>query len=259
MHSLDLSRCDVAPDQRGKLLADGRSGQATEVDPPGDRFPSKSRDEDVVHVFGVPVVHHHQQPLASQRAHHVVQQQQRAVIRSVRVVEHDDPRCARGDVTQQPGHRIEQPKPVLARAVATPITTWSVEYLGCEPHEVGDYAELVGDRDDVDAGRHRAQHLLPRPVRRRAARLRRRPPRHRHAPCRGQPGQLLRHARLADPRLAPAQHDARMCGESRLKVLHERGQLPIATNQFGAHQRPSLLGNVAGVEPLEQDGNHLEL
>ncbi len=43
------------------------------------------------------------------------------------------------------------------------------------------------------------------------------------------------------------------------KVLHERGQLPIATNQFGAHQRPSLLGNVAGVEPLEQDGNHLEL
>lgn len=73
VHPLDLRRCDVAPDQRDKLLADGRGGQAAQIDPPGDGLPGKSRDEDVGHVFGVPVVHHHQQPLASQCAHHGVQ------------------------------------------------------------------------------------------------------------------------------------------------------------------------------------------
>lgn len=193
---------------------------------------------DVGHGFGVPVVHHHQQPLASQRAHHVVQQQQRAVIRPVRVVEHDDPRSSRGDLAQQPGHRVEQPKPVLARAAATPIGAWSVEHVGCQPPEVGGHPEPVGDRGDVDAGGHRAQHLPPRPVRGRAARLRRRPPCRRHAPRCRQPGQLLRHPGLADPRLTPAQHDAWIGCECRLEVLHERGQLPFATNQLGAHQRP---------------------
>jgi hypothetical protein len=140
-------------DQRGELLADGRSGQAAQVDPPGDRLPGKSRHEDVGHGFGVPVVHHDQQPLASQRAHHVVQQQQRAVIRPVRVVEHNDPRRARGDLAQQPGDRIEQPKPVLAGAAAT-VAAGSVEHVGCQPREVGGQPELVGDLDDIDVGGH---------------------------------------------------------------------------------------------------------
>ena len=90
MHPLNPRWCVVAPDQRGELLADGRSGEAALVEPPGHRLPSKSRDEDVGHVFGVSMVHHHQQPLASQRAYHVVQLQQRAVIRLVCVVEHDN-------------------------------------------------------------------------------------------------------------------------------------------------------------------------
>jgi hypothetical protein len=50
-----------------------------------------------------------------------------------------------------------------------------------------------------------------------------------------------------------------MCGQSQLEVLHERGQLQFATNQLRAHRRPRLLGNVAGVEPFEQEGTRPEL
>ena len=60
VHPSDLCRCDVAPDQRGELLADGCSGQTSQIDPPGDRLPGKSRDENVGYRLGVPVVDHHQ-------------------------------------------------------------------------------------------------------------------------------------------------------------------------------------------------------
>ena len=159
--------------------------------------------------LGIPVGHDQPQRRGPQRFAQIGQQPQRSLIGTVQVINHHDLRGSRGRVPQRLPDPLEQLKPG-----SRPATCPSGDRLPAEP----------------------AQHLHPRPQRRRPFTLPARPPRHHRTACPpsglpGQPG-------LADTRLPAQQH--RTAGpRSRLRGQRiKNGKLGVPANQHARCRQP---------------------
>jgi hypothetical protein len=181
------------------------------------------------------VVDEHEQPLVVEFVRDVPQEEQRALVGPLGVVEDDDDRPR--ERTQQPGHGVEQPEPLLARVPERRRHGRGGEQLGRQPGEVRDDPELGGHGVHGCGAAEPPQDLAPRPVRRRSGVLRPGAPRHRRAvraahELFGQPG-------LADPGLAAAQHQPRAACAGVGERGRQYGELATPAHEVGPH-RPLL-------------------
>ncbi len=148
-----------------------------------------------------------QQARGADLAGHVLEQQQRGLVGPVQVVEEQDHRAVARGRDQEARDRVEQPEARLL-ALGGPGRL-DVEALGDLGHELGDLggagAHLPRHRHRVGVAHVAADRLHPGPVGGRALVLAAAAPVDAGAADLGVGGELLRGARLADPRLADQQ------------------------------------------------------
>ncbi len=159
--------------------------------------------------FGIAEGNNHPQPHRPQRLAQVGQQPQRRLIRTVQVIDHHDLRGGRGRIPQRLPDPFEKLEPG-----SRPIRRPRGNHLRAEP----------------------AQHLHPRPQRRRPFALPARTPRHHRAAC--PPGSLPGQPGLTDTRLPAQQHHTAgspgRLGGQRI----ENGKLSVPANQHARCRQP---------------------
>ena len=181
----------------------------------------------------------HQQPAPAQLLREELQQQQRRLVRPVHVVEHDHQRRALGGVLEEGRDAVEEAEARLVRLelrrrreAGQPLL-----HLGDDlrdvgragPHLRGEFLRLLF----VDVG---ADDLHPRPVGRRALAFVAAAPEHLHVAQARVGRELLRGARLADPRLADQHHQPAAARQGVLEARAELVHLLLAADEDAGRQ-----------------------